>query len=103
MAEITRRTNSVYKTLNKPLTIMGVERTLFATALFTGAGFQVLFSSFIGAIVMFAVLLTLARIATRRDPKMLVFIIQAMSRTFRAEYDPCKYTPAIVRRIRSRA
>ena len=103
MAEITRRSNPVYKTLNKPLTIMGVERTLFATALFTGGGFQVFFSSLLGAIVIFAILLTLARIATRRDPKMLVFIIQAMSRTFRAEYDPCKYAPATVRRIYSRA
>ena len=103
MAEITRRNNPVYKTLNKPLTIMGVERTLFATALFTGGGFQVLFSSLLGAIVIFAILLTLARMATRRDPKMLVFIIQAMSRTFRAEYDPCKYTPVTVRRIQSRA
>lgn len=103
MAEITRRNNPVCKTLNKPLTIMGVERTLFATALFTGGGFQVLFSTFIGAIVIFAILLTLARITTRRDPKMLVFIIQAMLRTFRAEYDPCKYMPATVRRIRSHA
>jgi len=103
MAEITRRNNPVYKTLNKPLTIMGVERTLFATALFTGGGFQVLFSSFVGAIVIFAILLFLARIATRRDPKMLVFIIQAIGRTFRAEYDPCKYMPATVRRVRSRA
>jgi type IV secretory pathway VirB3-like protein len=103
MAEITGRTNPVYKTLNKPLTIMGVERTLFATALFTGGGFQVLFSSFLGAIVIFAILLMLARIATRRDPKMLVFIIQAMSRTFRAEYDPAKYTLTTVRRIPSRA
>jgi type IV secretory pathway VirB3-like protein len=103
MAEITGRNNPVYKTLNKPLTIMGVERTLFATALFTGGGFQVLFSSFLGAIVIFAILLMLARIATRRDPKMLVFIIQAMSRTFRAEYDPAKYTLTTVRRIPSRA
>ena len=103
MAEITTRTSAVYKTLNKPLTIMGVERTLFATALFTGGGFQVLFSTFIGAIVIFAILLSLARVATRRDPKMLVFIIQAMTRTFRAEYDPCKYTLATIRRIRSRA
>ena len=97
------RTNPVYKTINKPLTIMGIERTLFATALFTGAGFQVLFSSFLGAIVIFAILLSLARMATRRDPKMLVFIIQAMAGTFRAEYDPCKYTPSTVRRIQSRA
>ncbi len=103
MAEITTRNNPVYKTLNKPLTIMGVERTLFATALFTGGGFQVLFSTFLGAIVIFGILLSLARIATRRDPKMLVFIIQAMSRTFRAEYDPSKYVPRTVRRIRSHA
>ena len=40
MTEITMRSNPVYKTLNRPLTIMGVERTLFATALFTGAGFH---------------------------------------------------------------
>jgi len=99
MAEITTRSHPVYKTLNRPLTILGVERTLFATALLTGAGFQVLFSSLPGAIVIFAVLLALARMATRRDPKMLVFIIQAMSGTFRAEYDPCKYTPPAVRRI----
>jgi type IV secretory pathway VirB3-like protein len=103
MVEITMRSNPVYKTLNKPLTIMGVERTLFATALFTGAGFQVLLSSFLGAIVIFAILLFLARIGTRRDPKMLVFIIQAMSHRFRAEYDPAKYTPATIRRIPSRA
>jgi type IV secretory pathway TrbD component len=99
MAEITRRTNPVYRTLNKPLTIMGVERTLFATALFTGAGFQVLFSSFTGAIVIFAILLYFARMATRRDPKMLVFVIQAITRTFRNEYDPCKYAPREVRRM----
>jgi type IV secretory pathway VirB3-like protein len=103
MAEITMRSNPVYKTLNRPLTIMGVERTLFATALFTGAGFQVLFSSFLGAIVIFAILLSLARMATRRDPKMLVFVLQAMSRRFRAEYDPAKYPPVTVRRIQSHA
>ena len=103
MTETTRRNNPVYKTMNKPLTIMGVERTLFATALFTGGGLQVLFSSFLGAIVVFAILLYLARVATRRDPKMLLFVIQAMSGAFRAEYDPCKYTPRTVRRIRNRA
>src|SRR5260221_13734188 len=103
MAEIMRRSSPVYKTMNKPLTIMGVERTLFATALFTGGGFQVLFSSFVGAIVIFAILLYLARMATRRDPKMLVFMIQAMSGTFRAECDPWKYVPVKVRRIRTHA
>ncbi len=103
MAESTRRTNPVYRTVNKPLTIMGIERTLFATALFTGGGFQVLFSSFLGAIVIFAILLYLARLTTRRDPKMLVFIVQGMSGRFRAEYDPFKYIPIAIRRIHSRA
>lgn len=103
MTEITGRTNPVYKTLNKPLTIMGVERTLFATALFTGSGFQVLFSSFLGAIVIFAVLLYFARMATRRDPKMLVFVIQAMAGTFGTEYDPWKYEPRQVKRVCSHA
>ncbi len=103
MTAITGRTNPVYKTLNKPLTIMGVERTLFATALFTGAGFQVLFSSFLGAIVIFGILLYFARMATRRDPKMLVFVIQALARTFRPEYDPWKYEPRTVRRIHGHA
>ena len=80
MAEITTRSNPVYKTLNKPLTIMGVERTLFATALFTGGRLSGFASAlFLGAIVIFAILLFFARIATRRDPKMLVFVIQAMS------------------------
>jgi type IV secretory pathway VirB3-like protein len=103
MAEITGRSNPVYKTLNKPLTIMGVERTLFATALFTGAGFQVLFNSFIGAIVIFVILLYFARVTTRRDPKMLVFLVQVLARTFRNEYDPWKYELKPVRRIRKHA
>src|SRR5947209_16660812 len=102
MTEITMRSNPVYKTLNKPLTIMGVERTLFATALFTGAGFQVLFSSLLGAIVIFGILLSLARMATRRDPKMLVFIIQAISGTFRAEYDPRSEERRVGKGCRSR-
>ncbi len=94
----TRRTNPVYKTLNRPLTILGVERTLFATALFTAAGFQVLFNGLLGAVVIFALLLYLARLITHRDPMMLIFIVQSMAGTFRAEYDPCKYRPANVRR-----
>jgi len=98
-----RRTNPVYKTLNKPLTIMGIERTAFATALFASAGFQVLFSSFFGAIAMFAVLLYFARLLTYKDPMMLLFIVQAMTGAFKSYYDPCKYTVLTIRRMRSRA
>ena len=98
-----RRFSPVYKTLNKPLTIMGIERTAFATALFTAAGFQVLFSSFFGAIAIFAILLYLARLVTYKDPMMLLFIVQAMTGAFKTYYDPCKYKPRTVRRIHSHA
>lgn len=94
-----RRSSPVYKTLNKPLTIMGIERTAFATALFTAAGFQILFSSFFGAIAIFAILLYLARLVTYKDPMMLLFIVQALSGAFNTYYDPCKYTPTTIRRI----
>jgi len=98
-----RRTNPVYKTLNKPLTIMGIERTAFATAGFTAAAFFFFFNSLVGAILIFAILLYFARLATHKDPKMLLFIVQAMSGKFKPQYDPCKYQPPIVRRIRNRA
>ena len=103
MAEITGRSNPVYKTLNKPLTIMGIERSAFFTSLCTGAGFQVLFSSLLGAIAIFAILLYLARLVTHKDPKMLLFIGQAVFGKFRAYYDPGKYKPLAIRRIQSRA
>jgi len=90
----------VYKTLNKPLTIMGIERSAFATALFAAAGFQVLFSNFSGALIIFAILLYFARLLTYKDPMMLLFIVQAMTGAFKSYYDPCKYKPLTIRRVR---
>jgi type IV secretory pathway VirB3-like protein len=98
-----RRTNPVYRTLNKPLTIMGIERTAFFVAAMTGAGFQVLFSSILGALVIFVILVYLGRLVTHKDPKMLLFIQQAIFGAFRPYYDPAKYKPIPIRRIRSRA
>ncbi len=80
---------------------MGVERTLFATAFFTAAAIQVLFSGplrTVAAILTFAVLLYFAGLATRKDPKMLVFLLHALFGKFRAEYDPCKYKPVSIQR-----
>lgn len=94
-----RRSNPVYKTLNKPLLIMGIERTAFATALFASAGFQVLFSNFFGAIIIFGILLYLMRLLTYKDPMMLLFIVQAMAGAFKNYYDPNKYKPFTVRRV----
>ena len=106
MAANQRRENPVYKTMNRPLTIMGVDRVMFATALLTGGGFQLLFNGpwrTVGAVLIFAVLLYFSRLATHKDPKMLLFLVQAIFRKFRAEYDPCKYKPLSVRRFTGRA
>lgn len=48
-------------------------------------------------------MLYFARLVTHKDPKMLLFIVQAMAGAFRPYYDPAKYQPIPVRRIRTRA
>lgn len=98
-----RRINPVYKTLNKPLTIMGVERTAFGTVLFAAGGFQVLFSNPFGALAIFAILLYFARTLTRKDPNMILFVVHAITGKFKPYYDPCKYQPLLIRRTSSRA
>ncbi len=98
-----RRSNPVYKTLNKPLTIMGVERTAFAIAFFTAGAFQFFFGSLLGGIAIFGILLYFGRLLTYKDPMMIVFLVHAMVGAFKSYYDPCKYKPLTIRRIDHRA
>ena len=92
----TARTNPVFRTLNRPLTIMGAERKLFFLALMTGAGVFNLLKTLFGGILMFLLLYFLARWATKTDPRMLGLLLNS-SRT-RTVYDPMKFTPVPVRR-----
>ena len=80
--------NLTYKSLNKPLNILGVERRLFFGSLVLGAATFCSFSSLLGGIIMFTVLFSLARITTKRDPQMLRIVINAAS--FKTRYDPAK-------------
>jgi len=91
------RANPVFRSLNRPLTIMGAERKLFFFALMIGAGVFNLLKTLFGGILMFLLLYLLARWATKTDPKMLRFLLNS-ART-RREYDPMKFTPIpLVRR-----
>ena len=80
--------NLTYKSLNKPLNILGVERRLFFGSLVLGAATFCSFSSLLGGIIMFALLFALARITTKTDPQMLHIVINAAS--FKVRYDPAK-------------
>lgn len=91
------RSNPVFRSLNRPLTILGAERKLFFFALMMGAGVFNLMKTFIGGILMFLLLYLLARWATKTDPKMLRFILN--SAKTRTQYDPIKFTPVTVRKV----
>jgi type IV secretory pathway VirB3-like protein len=90
------RTNRVYKSLNRPLTILGVERKLFFCAAVMGAATFNLMGSFLGGILVFAALFMLGQTATKTDPQILRILLN--SSRFRAQYCPLKFKAITVKR-----
>src|SRR5215813_2211151 len=78
----------VYKSLNKPLTILGAERRLFFLALITGSAVFNFFGSFAVGLALFSVMLLLARRATAYDPQALRILLN--SARFQTRYDPLR-------------
>jgi type IV secretory pathway TrbD component len=91
------RTNPTYRSLNKQLTILGVERKLFFSAMVVGAATFNFFGSLLGGFVMFAVLFLAARLATARDPQLIRILLNASK--FRTRYDPAKRVVSSVKGI----
>lgn len=81
----------VYRALNRPLTIGGVERRLFLLAASVGLATMNLFSSAIAGLALFLVLFVLAQRVTAADPAMLRIILNASR--YKTHYDPCKWAP----------
>ena len=92
-----RRVNSVYRSISRPLTILGAERKLFFFAMCVGAGTFNLLGSLIGGILMFLLLYFAARWATETDPQILRFLLT--SPKLRTQYDPSKFRPISIRRV----
>jgi type IV secretory pathway TrbD component len=90
--------NPVFRSLNRPLTILGAERKLFFFALILGASVFNLLNSLTGGVAMFFALYLFARWATRSDPQILRFLLN--SAKIRAQYDPMKFEPVAIRRAR---
>jgi len=91
------KTNPVFRSLNRPLTILGAERKLFFFALVMGASVFNLFGSLAGGLGMFFAMYVFARWATRTDPQILRFLLN--SARIHTQYDPMKFEPVEVRRI----
>ena len=91
-----RRINTVYRTLHRPLTILGAERKLFFFAMCMGAATFNMLSSLLGGILMFFLLYLAARWATNTDPQILRFLLA--SSKLKAQYDPAKFSPVRIRR-----
>ena len=92
-----RRVNPVYRSLSRPLTILGAERRLFFFAMCIGAGTFNLLNSLLGGVLMFLLLYFFARWATQTDPQILRFLLS--SPKLRTQYDPAKFTPVSIRRM----
>jgi len=90
----------VYKSINKPLTIWGVERKLFFLALIMGAASFNFFGSLMGGFAMFIALYVFARCATATDPQLLRILLNSSS--FKLRYDPAKRTECSFERVRRR-
>src|SRR6266851_827552 len=80
--------HTVYKSMNRPLTIAGAERRFFFLALVIGGATFNFFGSLLGGLLMFGVLLLFGRWATATDPQILRILFN--SSKFRRLYDPTK-------------
>jgi type IV secretory pathway TrbD component len=84
----TRRRNRVYKSLHKPLTYLGVERTLFYFVCVGAVGVFNLFNSLIAGIAVFAGGFAFGHWVTNTDPAFLRIL--AKSEKYNVRYDAAK-------------
>ncbi len=82
------RTNRVYKSLHKPLTYLGVERSLFYLICVAGVGAFNLFDSLLAGLIVFIGGFTFGHWATNSDPAL--FRILAKSERYKELYDAAK-------------
>lgn len=86
----TIRRNRVYKSLHKPLTYLGVERTLFYFVCVLAVGALNLFNSLLAGIAVFIGGYAFGHWVTNTDPAFLRIL--ARSERFKTRYDAAKRT-----------
>jgi type IV secretory pathway TrbD component len=83
-----KRRNRVFKSLHKPLTYMGIERTLFFFVAVSAVGMFNLFNSIIGGIIVFIGGCIFGHWVTNSDPAFLRIL--GRSEKFKQRYDAAK-------------
>lgn len=94
MNHAARSFHPVYRVMNRPLTIWGIDRGLFFGAALSGASMFQLSASFSSGLATFVVLYVASYSVSQYDPQML-WLLLASSR-WRRRYDPFKYEPTIL-------
>jgi type IV secretory pathway TrbD component len=89
-----RRRNRVYKSLHKPLTYLGVERTLFFFVSVIAVGTFNLFNSLIGGLIVFIGGFFFGTWATNTDPAFLRILAKA--ERYKPRYDASKHSASRV-------
>jgi type IV secretory pathway TrbD component len=84
----TRRRNRVYKSLHRPLTYLGVERTLFFFVCIAAVGAFNLFNSLLAGLAVFFGGFTFGHWVTNADPAFLRIL--ARSEKYKTRYDAAK-------------
>lgn len=83
-----RRANRVYKSLHKPLTYLGVERTLFFFVCVGAVGAFNLFNSILAGLAVFVGGFAFGHRVTSSDPAFLRIL--AKSERYKSRYDAAK-------------
>ena len=83
-----KRTNRVFKSLHKPLTYLGVERTIFYLICVSAVGVFNLFNSILAGIAVFIGGFALGHWVTNSDPAFLPILAKA--ERYKIRYDAAK-------------
>ena len=84
----------VYRAINKPLTVGGVERRLFGIAMMGGLLVLIAFG-LTGAAITFGLLFSAARVLTKKDYQLPRILLA--TRLFHSVYDPAKRDWYVIR------
>jgi type IV secretory pathway TrbD component len=85
-----RRRNRVFKSLHRPLTYLGVERTMFFFVCVAAVGAFNLFNSLLAGVAVFIGGFAFGHWVTNMDPAFLRIL--ARSERYKSRYDPAKHT-----------
>jgi type IV secretory pathway VirB3-like protein len=89
-------THQVFKSMTRPLMLLGVERRLFFLALLLGAATFNLFYSLLAGVLTFAIVYAFARVCATVDVQMLPILLRSLGG--RPRYDAARHELGSLRR-----